>query len=158
MVLAMTRPTKRRDCGTLQFKRRTPQSLLSAQRGERIPFRFPDLAGDTEGAAIIGAVIKVSLRTHDRYVAKLRCAILNEAIDRYTRAVATGPRRLTNKEIVALAGYWYRKGLRIWEDDPGDAEVWRLIERSLASLHGGILRSYGATWGSGRTRCLPKMA
>jgi hypothetical protein len=34
MVLAMTRPTKRRDCGTLQFKRRTPKSLLSAKRGE----------------------------------------------------------------------------------------------------------------------------
>lgn len=110
MVLAMTRPTKRRDCGTLQFKRRTPQSLLSAKRGERIPFRFPDPAGDIEVSPRIGAVMKFSLRTPDRYVAKLRCAIANEAIDRYTRAVAAGPRRLTNKEVVALAGVLVSQG------------------------------------------------
>jgi hypothetical protein len=150
MVLAMTRPTKRRDCGTLQFERRTPRSLLRAGKtGERIPFRFPDPAGDIQGSARIGGVVvKVSLRTHDPYVAKLRCAILNEAIDRYMRAITDGPRRLTNKEIVALAGSWYRKLVRTLEDDPGgfdaalgaslaalsgqpiprdDADVWRLI-------------------------------
>jgi hypothetical protein len=47
MVLAMTRPTKRRDCATLQFKRRTPQSLLVAKRGERIVLHFPDAGGES---------------------------------------------------------------------------------------------------------------
>jgi hypothetical protein len=134
MVLAMTRPTKRRDCGTLQFRRRTPQTLLSAKRGEKIVFRFPDAGGEIEVTARIGDVIKVSLRTHDPFVAKLRCALANEIIDRYTRAVAARPRRLTNKETVALAGHWYRRGIRDWEDDPGDAEWWRHIERALEAV------------------------
>jgi len=85
---------------------------------------------------MIGDVIKFSLRTPHRDVAKLRCALACEQIDRVAKAVAAGPRRLTNKQVAALAGCRYREIIHRLEDDPGDrgdADVWRLIARCLGS-------------------------
>ena len=85
MALAMTRPTKRDDCATLQFKRRTPRHL-TAKKGEPITFRFPDAkAGEIAVTAKIGEVIKFSLRTRDPHVAKLRL----RPRERVTRTVHT---------------------------------------------------------------------
>jgi integrase len=55
---------------------------------------------------------------------------------------------LTNKEVVALAGHWYRKGISYHEDDPGDAEAWRLIERCLDSLQNADIAELRRTLGA----------
>ena len=103
MALSMTRPTKRADSSSFQFKQRTLQRL-KARKGERLTFRFPDGERDQiEITARIGDVIKFSLLTRDPQVAKLRCALASEQLERLAQGIAAGPRRLTQRQIVALA-------------------------------------------------------
>ena len=135
MALAMTRPSKRGDCATFQFKRRTPARLLASMRGERITFRFPDEeCGEIEVAARIGEVIKFSLQTRASHVAKLRCALANEQMERFVQATATGPRQLTQREITALAGEFYKDLVTQHEDNPGTAEIWKMLRDASADM------------------------
>lgn len=41
MALTMTRPTRRKDAATLQYKKRTPKAFLAASMGEQITLQLP---------------------------------------------------------------------------------------------------------------------
>ncbi|RVT91686.1 hypothetical protein EOD42_20380 [Rhodovarius crocodyli] len=47
-----------------------------------------------------------------------------EAMHRVALSAIGTPRRLTQKELMAYAGEWYREFMGAWEDDPGDVEGW----------------------------------
>ena len=105
MSLAMTRPSQRHDSTVRQYKLRTPTPLLTHRKGERIALRLPDDCGaETIVTTKFGDVIKLSLRTREPELAKLRCAAINLQIDRLTKAAVTGPQSLSHRDVVARAG------------------------------------------------------
>lgn len=69
--------------------------------------------------------VKVSLRTHDLGEAKARQATVAAHLERVWSGHHQGPRVLTNKEAVALAGEIYRSFTEALEEEPGAASVWR---------------------------------
>jgi integrase len=135
MALNMTRPTRRSDAATFQFKKRTPRALLTARKGERIVLRLPDPdGGGTKILTTVGDVIKVSLRTREPSLAKLRCAAISFQLERLASTATAGPQRLTQREVRALGGEWHRKAMNRWEDDPGPASVWEHLRDGFCSL------------------------
>ncbi|WP_407115853.1 PIN-like domain-containing protein [Bradyrhizobium sp. LMG 9283] len=40
------------------------------------------------------------------------------------------PRRLTHREVIALAGEGYRHAKKIWENDPGRATLWNMLHQA----------------------------
>lgn len=140
-----TRPTRRIDSTSLQFKKRTPRVLLAAMKGARITLQLPDESGGKSlVVAKVGDVIKVSLRTREPSLAKLRCAAVAAQIERMTLTVSNAPQSLSQREVVALAGEVYREAVDIWGDNPGSSILWRLrqlgAERADAACVEKILR------------------
>ncbi|KAB2942547.1 MAG: tyrosine-type recombinase/integrase [Hyphomicrobium sp.] len=135
MALNMTRPTRRSDSSAFQFKRRTPTALLSAKKGERIALRLPGDAGrELIVSTRVGEVIKVSLRTREPQLARLRCAAINAQLERLASDAPKGAQRLTHREVMALAGEWHRYAMTRWGDDPGPASVWEYLSDGFGSI------------------------
>lgn len=133
MVLYMTRPTKRSGSSNKQFRKRVPADVQRVARGETIVFALPKtLTGDEciEIPARIGTHVEFSLRTADPALAKLRLNRASEHFERTIAAYREGPRRLTQKECVTIAGILYRDLAQSFEDNPGDAEIWQLVREA----------------------------
>jgi integrase len=106
-------------------------------------FYFRQAVPEEQRPAVGKREIKFSLGTTDPKEAKLRypdaLAQANEILQRATG----GQRHLSHKEILALAGEWYRRELKRREDEPGRAEdfqagAWALedlYERSLTEAY-----------------------
>jgi len=89
--------------------------------------------GDRLVAKKIGSTaadVRISLSTSDPKAAKERHAQVAATLARHYTAVRNGPRKLTQKETVALAGVVYRFWVEAFDDDPGSPETW---ERVLAA-------------------------
>ncbi len=71
----------------------------------------------------IGDKVIVSLRTKDAREAKSRFKRASAAIDTHFDAVCAGPKPLTFKQVVALAGDAYRQMVLSREDKPIDCEA-----------------------------------
>lgn len=109
----MTRPTKHPETGVYRIRVRVPQDIRDAVgKSERIASL--ETKSPKEAAAKAPSAI-----------AKIR-AEFNAA-----RAASGPPRRLTNKEIIAQAGAWYRDTVSEWEDDPGPPTGWEAWEDML---------------------------
>ena len=63
--------------------------------------------------------IKLSLRTKDLREAKLRYPEAAARVDQMLQRANGGTVRLTHKQILALAGEWYRRELAAREEEPG---------------------------------------
>jgi integrase len=84
------------------------------------------------GAVLIGPKTehtKASLRTREPAIAKQRHSAALVYLERYWEALRSGPRHLTHKEVVALAGVVYRWLAVGGEDDPGPASLWEKVIR-----------------------------
>lgn len=142
MSLTMTRPTKRSDSSSFQFKKRTPAVLLTAKKGQRVSFDLPSTNGEPiRASTTVGAVLKLSLRTPDASLAKLRCAAILSQVDQLAAAVTEGPRRLSQREVVALAGIKFREAIARWGDDPGPASAWEQLRDGYADIPSDDLES-----------------
>jgi integrase len=113
MVLQMARPFKHPTTGVYYYRRRVPKHLL---------------------AAIGRSIEKRSLGTKDPCEARIRFAAVNAEIELSWAAMAeavarrSAPpelRKLSHKEIHAIAGEVYRNVVDRHEDNPADAETWR---------------------------------
>lgn len=71
--------------------------------------------------------IRVSLRTDDPGEVKARSVALDAYLDRVWRGLLEGPRTLTHKEAVSLAGEVYSRFTEALEEDPGDPSIWRRV-------------------------------
>ncbi|WFU47723.1 tyrosine-type recombinase/integrase [Sinorhizobium terangae] len=71
--------------------------------------------------------ITISLRTRDPREAKERQAVALAYLDSVWQALREGPKRLTQKQIAALAGEAYRELVASFEDNPGSPETWKQI-------------------------------
>ncbi|MFG1433393.1 DUF6538 domain-containing protein [Xanthobacter sp. V2C-8] len=131
-TLRMSRPTRRSGSSFLTFRKRIPADLRDRARGRPVLIRFPAHGSEPECtvAATLGASeVTFSLRTGDPHVAKARTGIAEAHLQRLFASLRTAPTRLTHKQVIALAGAWYREFVEKLEDDPGKPFVFeRLLE------------------------------
>lgn len=121
----------------IQFRKRIPKDVLSKAGG--VTLAVP--VGDDVCRMTIGdnaAEITFSLRTRDLQESKERHTIAAAYLDSVWQALREGPKRLTQKQIAALAGEAYREPVGLFEDDPGKPSIWKEIDRLHAeALEGG---------------------
>ena len=113
MALAMPRPIALAS-GVFRLNVRLPADLVEKLRGRRISLPF-DGAVHT---VVATDKVAVSLRTKDASVAKTRFVEAYAALVRHFESVRAGPRPLTHKQAVALAGEAYRRRADGLENDP----------------------------------------
>ncbi|GJD36952.1 DUF6538 domain-containing protein [Methylobacterium aerolatum] len=136
MALQMPRPMKRKGTSHHQLVQRLPADILGKATGLRLTIPI----GDISVHKVISAKdrdIRVSLRTRDPQEAKARQAQAVAYLEAVWRSVREGPRRLTHKETLALAGEVYRALAETLEDDPGEAAKWAYIEADNARAEMG---------------------
>lgn len=126
MVLHMPRPAKHPKTGVYYFRQRVPADLLQ-------------IVGRRE--------VSVSLRTKDPAVAKERHAAEERKISLRWKALRATASPLTNPQIVALAGKFYRDWSGIVEPEPGEPAIWEHSLRLIGELDenvGALERWYGS--------------
>jgi integrase/predicted metal-dependent hydrolase len=121
----MASPIRRNGSSVHYLRKRVPADLTDKAVG--LVLHVP--LGDETAVVKVGrtGTIKVSLRTHDPREAKARQAKALAYLDDMWRSLRDGERRLTNRQVVALAGEWYRAAKLRWEDDPGRATIWNIL-------------------------------
>lgn len=122
MVLRMARPVKHSTSGKFYIRQRVPRDLLGKARSRRLV--LPREAGGGT-ITISGSHVKASLRTAEPATARERHAAALNYLEKFWRALRAGPRRLSHRETVALAGELYRMFAESFEDDPGSPTRWQ---------------------------------
>ncbi len=115
----MRRPGTRNE----QFIQRIPSDIIDRIRGTKLLIPV----GDRIVTKKIGSTaqdIRLSLSTSDPKVVKERHAQVSAALAKHYAAARQGPRRLSPKETVALAGIAYRIWVDAFDDDPGPPGLW----------------------------------
>lgn len=102
----MTRPTQHPKTGIYRIRRAVPAALREA-------------AGVREWIVNLGTKDPLEAR---RRAAQALAEI--EAKHAAARAAAQPPRSLTHREVIQVAGEWYRDFIKDFEDDPGHPEQW----------------------------------
>lgn len=131
MVLCMARPTRRSGSNNPYFRKRVPTDVLRIARGQSVVFRFPgEQPGDPEviSRVTIAPIIKVSLRTRDPALIRLRHGLALSQFERMCEAYREGPRPLTQRQIVALSGLIYKRISELFYDDPIDGNWWETVK------------------------------
>lgn len=123
MALRMASPWKHPTTGIYYIRVRTPASLMRRVRGQTV------ILPTGEGTATVKITdwVKASLRTRDPRVAKERFIKAEGALQAYWEAVEKGPRKLTQKEAVALSGDVYRVWTGTFADNPNDPGLWQNV-------------------------------
>ncbi|WP_336486473.1 DUF6538 domain-containing protein [Methylobacterium nigriterrae] len=139
MPLLMPRPLKRPGSTFHQLVQRIPADVADKARGLTLAIPI----GETVAQIPITPTrkdIRTSLRTRDPQEAKARQAVAVAYLESVWEAIRKGPKRLTHKETLALAGEVYRAWADTFEDDPGPPERWVRVEA--ANIHANAGR-YG---------------
>ncbi|MGR9284288.1 DUF6538 domain-containing protein [Rhizobium johnstonii] len=133
----MASPMRRKGSTFIQFRKRIPKDVLSKVGG--LTLAIP--VGDEVSHMVVGAnaaEITCSLRTRDPREAKERHTSAAAYLDSVWQSLREGPKRLTQKQIAALAGEAYRGPVALFEDDPGNPFIWKQIDRLHAeAMEGG---------------------
>ncbi|MBD9455911.1 hypothetical protein IB244_31045 [Rhizobium sp. RHZ02] len=133
----MASPMRRKGSTFFQFRKRIPKDVIGKARG--VSLAIP--VGDEVLHIVVGdgtVEIMGSLRTRDQGEAKERQAVVLAYLDGVWKSLREGPKRLTQKQIVALAGEAYRGPVALFEDDPAAPSVWKQIDRLHAeAMEGG---------------------
>ena len=125
MVLPMPSPYKHPSTGIYWLKQRVPARLAAAARGATVTVTVDEVPYSVK----LGDYIKVSLRTKDAAIAKLRGHEVEAEFNRVWLSFESGPVSLTLKQITALAGEMYHAIRQVLEDDPGEAALWAQSRR-----------------------------
>lgn len=127
--LRMARPTKREGSSSLIFRLRIPADVLRLAKDASVTLELPGQSPDDAPIIVharLGAeAIKFSLQTTDPALAKARTAAATEQLYKRYQALREGPKPLTHKQRVALAGFIYRAFIEAQEDDPIPGNFWR---------------------------------
>lgn len=110
----MTRPTRRKESRSLQYRARVPADIADKARSLTLTIALPE---DADHKAVAAPV----------RVAKSRTRAIEEQLSRTWEAIRVGPLTLTRKEVVALAGKVYRAFAEAFEDEPGSPARWRKV-------------------------------
>jgi integrase len=117
----MPGPWKHPATGTYYLRERVPADLKRKAAGQSLEL---PINGSFATVRIGREHVKASLRTKDPKPAKEAFKVASAALGDYWEALRKGPRRLTHRETVALAGEAYAEVVSGNEDDPGSAEKW----------------------------------
>lgn len=121
MLTRMPGPWKHPETGTYYLRERVPADLRSKAAGRSTCVSI----GGSQVLVRIGKEhVKVSLRTKDPKPAKEAYKVASATLGGFWEALRKGPRRLSHKETVALAGEVYENLVSRNEDDPGTVERW----------------------------------
>lgn len=128
MLLRTASPIRRDGSSVHYLRKRVPADLTDRAVG--LVLHVP--VGDETAEVQVGRnrTIKVSLRTHDPREAKARQAKALAYLDDVWRSMRENPRRLSHREIIALAGEAYRHAKKTWENDPGRATLWNMLHQA----------------------------
>lgn len=131
MPLLMPRPMKRSGTSHHQLVQRIPADVKAMVRGLRLAVPVGD---EVVSLTISDKAhdVRLSLRTRDPLEAKARQAAAVAYLTGIWQSVREGPKGLTHRQIVALAGEAYRGLIETFGDDPGTAEVW--VEETVANV------------------------
>lgn len=122
MVLRMPRPWSNPETGMFYYRARIPTDISKNVLGESLTVVVAD--GVVSKIKLGTGPVKVSLHTKDAGVAKVRHASVEAALRKRWEAVRQGPVELTHKQVLALAGEWYRALVSSHEDEPGSEVGW----------------------------------
>ncbi len=102
---------------------RVPSDLRQAANGRVVSL-------PVDGAprrATIRDFVKVSLRTSDRQVAKARFSEAHAALQGFWQTLRSGPKPLSHKQIMALAGTLRQGFIDAFDENPGAPEIWKNV-------------------------------
>jgi len=106
-----------------QFKDRVPADLVNRIAGRKLVVPV----GDGEAVCHLSdrtRIIQFSLRSRDPVEIKARHAVAAAHVRAFWQSLREGPVRLTQRQVVALAGEAYREFTNKFTDDPGDPTRW----------------------------------
>ena len=127
MILRMSRPWRHPQTGIWHWRGRLPAEVAKKLAGKVATL---DVAGETS-AITLRPITKVSLRTKDDREALIRHASVQSQLQRRWAGARKGAVALSNREVHALAGVWYRDLVVTHEDDPGDPDNWEIYQELL---------------------------
>jgi integrase len=133
MTLRMARPMQRKGTSLRYFRERIPKDVLSKARG--LLLTVP-IGGEIISKRITENAVEVSfsLRSRGPAETKQRQAEAQAYLHSIWQGLRDGPRQLSHKQILALAGEAYRR-FTAMADEPGPAEIWStLVEINDAAL------------------------
>ncbi len=124
MVLSMSRPQKHPKTGVYRFRKVVPEKLRP-------------LLGKSE--------IIESLHTKDPVEAKARYREVSARVETQLENLSRGPRKLGQKEIIALAGEVYRESVELCPNEPGEPHIWEAVIQLVDKVErtGNLEKWYG---------------
>lgn len=125
----MIRPYKHPKTGVYWLRDRAPSDVKSPARGRLV---FVEIGGMSFQHRI-GAELKVSLRTKDPAEARVRSNLVETQFNVIWESFRHAPRKLSHKEIQALAGEVYSEIVAANEDDPGRPDAWEALSKRATS-------------------------
>lgn len=87
----------------------------------------------------INGPVKVSLRTKDLREAKARFAAAHAAIEAHWETVRRGPKPMSHKQSLALAGALRAAWVDAFDEEPGPPETWQNVREVNAAAKAGRL-------------------
>lgn len=122
MVIRMPRPWSHPTTGMFYYRARIPTDISRNVLGESLTVVVAD--GVVSKIKLGTGPVKVSLQTKDIATAKARHAAVEAHLRQRWDAVRRGPVELSHRQILALAGEWYRALVGRHEDEPGNEVGW----------------------------------
>jgi integrase len=120
---------------TFYLRVRVPSELVSASTGRIVAVPV----GETIKQVVVKKFVKVSLGTRDPKEAKRRFASAYAAVQEFWSAIKEGPKPLTHKQSLALAGEIRAAFISAFDNNPGEAETWeRAIRLNDAAIAGRL--------------------
>jgi hypothetical protein len=104
------------------YRARIPADIAKQVLGQSITVAVAD--GLVAKITLGTGPVKVSLQTKDAGTAKVRHASVEALLRSRWDAVRRGPVELSHKQVLALAGEWYRSLVNEHEDEPGSEAGW----------------------------------
>jgi Phage integrase, N-terminal SAM-like domain len=141
MNLRMPRPMKRKGSSVHQFRRRIPADLIGRTAGVTLGIPLGDRTV-TKSLSADAKEVVVSLRTHDPAEAKRRQATALAYLEGVWGAIRNGRRRISHKQIVALAGEIYRDLVSGLEDNPGSVRRWQKVLDADVAAQAGVIERW----------------
>jgi hypothetical protein len=119
----MVRPAAHPKTGVFYYRGRVPADLQKL-RGNGLVVTI----GGEQARVTLGEHFKVSLRTKDPSVARIRNTEVEGQLQSHWTAARTGELSLSFEQVCALAGDWYREEIAAHKEEPGNPHDWETMQ------------------------------
>ncbi|MGZ2424040.1 DUF6538 domain-containing protein [Rhizobium laguerreae] len=120
--------------GTTYYLRvRVPADVPAHSNGLQITLPI----GNAARSVMMKAFVKVSLETKEQRLAKERFSAAYAALQAIWKSLREGPKPLTHKQSLAIAGEIRAAFIDAFDDDPGNSAMWEQVLRENAAARTG---------------------